>query len=151
MGVPVPPPVTLRPFAAADIDAMAHIHSRACEIAYAFMHWSYTDADVRDWMRSKLASWDWGLVGEANGQLVGYLLMSGSHVDQLFVLPGFQGQGMGRRLLGAALGRGLRPLTLNVFAENGRARRFYERHGFREAARWHNTDDNAVELRYLLA
>jgi ribosomal protein S18 acetylase RimI-like enzyme len=49
------------------------------------------------------------------------------------------------------MARGIRPLTLNVFAENRPARAFYERHGFGEASRWFNTQDKAIELRYVLA
>jgi ribosomal protein S18 acetylase RimI-like enzyme len=149
--MPATAEVTTRAFAPADIERLAHIHSRACAIAYAFMQWSYSDAEVVDWMRSKLADWDWGLVDEANGHPVAYLLMSGNHLDQLFILPEHQRHGLGHLLLGAAMARGIRPLTLNVFKDNRPARAFYERHGFGETDRWFNTQDKAIELRYVLA
>ncbi len=149
--MPAAPEVTMRAFAAADIDKVALIHARACEIAYAFMHWSYSDAEVVDWMRSRLPEWDWGLVGEVDGDVVGYLLMTGNHLDHLFIHPEHQHHGLGHRLLGAALARGIRPLTLDVFEGNAPARAFYERYRFGVAGRWFNTEEKATELRYVLA
>ena len=56
------------------------------------------------------------------------------YVSDLAVAEGFEGQGVGRRLLEAAESwgreRGYRLLTLNVFAGNIRAQRLYERSGF---------------------
>jgi ribosomal protein S18 acetylase RimI-like enzyme len=48
------------------------------------------------------------------------------------------------------LERGLRPVTLSVFAENAPARAFYERFGFREAEAWWDERDQALTLRYRL-
>ena len=39
-------------------------------------------------------------------------------------------------------------LTLDVFEENRLARRFYERHGFREVSRYLNQQEAAMELLY---
>lgn len=56
------------------------------------------------------------------------------HVADIAVAPGAEGIGAGETLMvGAqnwALARGYAHLGLNVFAGNGRARRFYERLGF---------------------
>jgi GNAT superfamily N-acetyltransferase len=53
----------------------------------------------------------------------------------LYVLDAYQGQGIGRRLVGAVAARlaaqGIGALTVPVFAANGRARRFYEALGAR--------------------
>jgi RimJ/RimL family protein N-acetyltransferase len=49
-------------------------------------------------------------------------------------------------LLTAMLDRGLRPVTLSVFALNAPARRFYERFGFRQ---W-DDHDQALNLGYRL-
>jgi ribosomal protein S18 acetylase RimI-like enzyme len=57
-----------------------------------------------------------------------------AHVEVLAVETAAQGQGVGRRLMGAAEGwaksRGYRRITLNVFAQNERARQLYERLGY---------------------
>ena len=58
----------------------------------------------------------------------------GSHVDNLHVRPGSQGQGLGRRLLGAAAQIAVietpgQSLELHVYAANTAARGFYTRLG----------------------
>jgi putative acetyltransferase len=83
--------------------------------------------------------------------VAGYIAMKGTHIDQFFVDPLDQGQGLGSALFVAALDRGRRPLTLDVFEANHPARRFYENRGFRERERWFNEQDGAVQLRYVLA
>jgi putative acetyltransferase len=52
------------------------------------------------------------------------------HLDMLFVDPQALGGGIGGRLLAEAQARGA--LTLECFARNARARRFYEKAGWRE-------------------
>ena len=69
-------------------------------------------------------------------------------MDQLFVEPAHQGRGIGTRLLTTALARMPPSVMLNVFEDNGPARRFYERRGFREVERFLNETENAVELVY---
>jgi putative acetyltransferase len=50
-------------------------------------------------------------------------------IDQLYVLPGHQGRGIGTALLEVAK-TGASELELWTFQQNALARRFYERHGF---------------------
>jgi putative acetyltransferase len=142
--------ITLRPLAAADLAAISGIHCRACRIAYRFMGWSYSEAEVREWYAGKLPGWDWAEVACADGEVVAYLAAIGPHVDQLFVDPEHQRRGIGRALLAAMLARGLRPATLHVFARNAAARRFYEGFGFGPAGEWWNEQDGARELLYRL-
>ena len=58
--------------------------------------------------------------------------LRGPHVQFLGILPGFQGDGLGALLLAWIEGQsgGQRNLWLTVSDFNGRARAFYERHGF---------------------
>lgn len=60
--------------------------------------------------------------------VAGFSLLTGAHLDMLFVDPARQGRGAGQALLADAVARGCR--TLESFAANGRARRFYESAGF---------------------
>jgi RimJ/RimL family protein N-acetyltransferase len=50
----------------------------------------------------------------------------------------------------AILERRLRPATLHVFAENGPARAFYERFGFRQVDAWWDGQNQALNLLYRL-
>jgi GNAT superfamily N-acetyltransferase len=51
-------------------------------------------------------------------------------LDQLYVMPSRVGQGVGTRLLAEVTANARLPVHLHCFAENKRARAFYERHGF---------------------
>jgi GNAT superfamily N-acetyltransferase len=57
-----------------------------------------------------------------------------AHVEVLAVEPAAQGKGIGRLLMGAAeawaRSRGYRRITLNVFAQNDRARQVYQHFGY---------------------
>jgi ribosomal protein S18 acetylase RimI-like enzyme len=112
------------------------------------MNWSYSEDEVYDWYTGKFSDWDWGLVAEAEGAVVGFVASSGTRIDQLFVDPDHQKLGIGTSLLVAALQRLPQAATLTVFEENKPARRFYEKHGFREMHRFLNEEARAVELVY---
>jgi GNAT superfamily N-acetyltransferase len=71
-------------------------------------------------------------VAESAGTLLGFIGRYAHTVRHLYVAPEAQGLGVGRRLLEHAKRREPR-LELWCFAENLRARRFYERNGFRPA------------------
>jgi putative acetyltransferase len=65
---------------------------------------------------------------------VGFMGLSGSHVDSLFVDPGLHGSGIGRALLERAAAANP-TLTVDVNEQNAAAVGFYERLGFRRVAR----------------
>ena len=67
-----------------------------------------------------------------DGAIVGFCLMTAGHIDMIFVAPAAIGTGAGHALLVDAQARGAR--SLECFAANTPARRFYERHG------WHVVD-----------
>lgn len=114
------------------------------------MGWSCTEQEVRHWYAGKSEVWDWGQVVCAEDLVVAYLAARGAHIDQLFVDPDHQRAGLGSTLLAAMLDRQLRPATLHVFAENGPARAFYERFGFRQVDAWWDVQDRALILLYRL-
>ena len=68
-------------------------------------------------------------------RLVGFVAASPESVGQLHVQVGLHRQGIGSRLLDLAKERSSGSLWLYAFARNGRACRFYEKHGFVVVAR----------------
>lgn len=73
---------------------------------------------------------EWMLVAEIDGRVVGYVAVSGNHVENLYVDPAAQGLGVGRSLLAAVEERLVGPITLRCLIVNTRARSLYERCGF---------------------
>ena len=136
-----------RALTADDLAGITAVHWRACKIAYAFMNWSYSEAEVHEWYEGRFPEWDWGLVAEDGAGVVGLVAKMGTHVDQLFVDPDYQHRGIGNALMTSALQR-VPTATLYVFEQNIPARRFYGRYGFREVDRFFNATEKAVELVY---
>lgn len=84
------------------------------------------------------------LAEDADGALIGFLHLADDWLDDLYVHPAHQRDGVGSALLGLA--RALRPagFELWVFAANTPARAFYARHGLLELE---TTDGSANEER----
>ncbi|MEH6434454.1 acetyltransferase [Massilia sp. DD77] len=71
---------------------------------------------------------------EHEGAPVGFMGLSGSHVDALFIDPAHHGEGLGRAMLEHAA-RLEGHLTVDVNEQNAAAVGFYERMGFRRTGR----------------
>lgn len=69
-------------------------------------------------------------VALADDSVIAVLVLDGDSVDQLYVDPGWTGQGVGSGLIHLAKERRSTGLDLWTFQANDGARRFYERHGF---------------------
>jgi ribosomal protein S18 acetylase RimI-like enzyme len=82
-------------------------------------------------------------VATEGGRIIGMMAINRSHIDHLYLQPGFYRRGIGTRLLNHA--KRCRPmgLTLYAFQENVRACTFYMNHGFRELERGDGSDNEA--------
>jgi RimJ/RimL family protein N-acetyltransferase len=136
--------ITVRPPRAEDRWPLVEVHVKARRSYY---DGHLPEAELAEWERSARATgyrfdqpdrvW---LCAALDGVLAGFALVTPSgEVLQLQVDPASWGEGVGHALHEAALvalrDLGVTTAHLDVFAENHRARRFYERHGWRETAR----------------
>ena len=75
-------------------------------------------------------------VAEVDGGLAGFVMVVGDEVEQVYVAAGHRGSGVAATLLAEAERQvgaaGHREAWLAVVAGNARARRFYERQGWRD-------------------
>jgi len=91
------------------------------------------------------------LIGGNSGMLVWQQVQNSAEIVAIHSLPESWGTGLGHAMLEEALNQiGNQPVFLWAFKENKRARRFYEKHGFR----WDGTErvsefDGALEVRYV--
>jgi putative acetyltransferase len=120
-----------RPASEADIDWLAGLSVAAYQQSFVplmpALDWHLRDAAS---FRARFArEWPKARIGEWNGLRLGFHLMSGAHIDMFFVDPQQTRRGIGAALLADAVAHGA--LTLECFAVNAAARRFYERHGWR--------------------
>ena len=150
MSVSDEPRLTFRPLEATDIKAISVVHHRACLIAYRFMNWSYSLAEVEAWYAQKFPEWSWTQAAfDSDDVMAGFIALIDRHVDQLFVDPAHQHLGVGSMLLASLLRNSPGRITLDVFEENRSARAFYEKHGFQARDRWMNEAEGAIDLLYV--
>lgn len=125
----------------ADAAAIAALHLRS-------FHHSYEDIVPNDILATitieeRMEKWErWlgpdapgpAFVAEVDGRIFGFCGLSGALLRSLHVEPAAQGAGLGTALLEcgerALRGGGFTVGEILVFAENGLARAFYERHGW---------------------
>ncbi|HZH09106.1 MAG TPA: GNAT family N-acetyltransferase [Microvirga sp.] len=121
----------VRPAASEDIPALAEVAVRSYREAFSEILEPDVLAgkDAAFFAERFASSWERMLVAQQGEVIAGFLLMTESHIDMLFMDPVASGQGGGARLLEEAEVRGAR--SLECFRDNHGARRFYERHGWR--------------------
>jgi GNAT superfamily N-acetyltransferase len=76
---------------------------------------------------------DWTVIAERAGTALGYAAVTRSHLENLYIDPPAQGQGVGAVLLAeveARVGARFDLVTLRCLHANRDARRFYDRHGY---------------------
>lgn len=102
--------------------------------------WLEANAEAHHFIPRSYWEGQWGNVREAipesevyvyekDGEIMGFVGLSGNYIAGIFVAPGSQSAGIGKQLLDYA--KGLKPeLHLHVYSKNRRAVRFYLREGF---------------------
>jgi chorismate mutase/GNAT superfamily N-acetyltransferase len=136
----------LRPATEADADAVTGVHlaTRAAAVP-AMPPQVHTPQEVRDHVGREIAEREvWVATDGAEGEVVGYAVLSRAWLESLYVAPAHQGGGVGTALLDLAKARRPRGFALWVFAANAPARRFYRRHGLVELE---HTDGSGNEER----
>lgn len=109
----------------------------------------HTDDEVRAWFADAVVPVCEVWAAHDGGAVVGLLVLEGEELDQLYVDPVRQGEGIGGRLLATAKERRPGGLSLWTFAANETARRFYERHGFAViGATDGDNEEGAPDVRY---
>lgn len=142
--------VTLRPAVPADARAVAEVHVRSRTHAYAdlleprALAERTVETETERWAGHLEAGATETWVAEVSGRIAGFVTVGAGEdadatpqtgaVHALYVDPPAQGAGVGSQLLEHAEARlrahGRSEVILWVYAENGLARAFYERHGW---------------------
>lgn len=140
--------ITPRRLDLADMAHAAIVHRAAYDERLPWLAGRYTPDEDRWFYENQVysACEVWGV--EMDG-LVGLIAFRTGWIDQLYVLPDRQGQGVGDRLLEVA--KAANPeLQLWTFARNSGARRFYERRAFvaLEETDGQENEENEPAVRY---
>jgi GNAT superfamily N-acetyltransferase len=119
----------LAPLSVEDAAEASRVHRASFDERLPWLTGLHTPAEDAGYWRDHLFATCqvWGAFeGE---KIVGVIAFRDGWVDQLYILPGFQGQGAGGGLLDIAR-KGQARVRLWTFQKNARARAFYESRGF---------------------
>jgi GNAT superfamily N-acetyltransferase len=122
--------LTIRLATDADAPAIAEIHLQSRRAAMPWLPVVHTDEETHAWVADVMLKHHEVWVSEADGAVIGYAALAPGWLEHLYIHPGRQGEGIGRRLLDLAKERQPEELQLWAFAKNTHARRFYEAAGF---------------------
>jgi putative acetyltransferase len=126
------PPLTLRPYTAADEDAAIELWRRTWAQHYPQIDFNARVAWWRERWRRELVPVAAIVLAEANGTLAGFVTVDPKtmYLDQIVVAPEQWGSGVALALLDEAKRLSPNGLDLLVNKDNARAIGFYAKHGF---------------------
>jgi ribosomal protein S18 acetylase RimI-like enzyme len=124
--------MTIRPFTAADTDAVVDVWHRSGLAAYTYlpMFQALTREMARTVFAKDIAAHCDMWVAVEDDTIVAYLAMRASYIDRLYVDPPHQRKGWGTALVDYAKSLSPSGLELHTHQENLAARALYERLGF---------------------
>ena len=126
-----PRPFNIRPAVPQDGDAIATVHRRSMQNAMPWLPVLHTPEEDRAWIANVVLPHQAVWVAEVDARIVGVASMNGdAMLTQLYILPAWQGLGIGSALLETAKAARPQGFRLYAFQRNTRARAFYERRGF---------------------
>ncbi len=126
--MPLTPPASIRRLSLDEMDQAALVHRAAFDERLPWLAGLHTPSEDRAFYRDQVFARCevWGAV---DGGPIGFVAFRDGWIDQFYVLPARQGQGVGEALLEVAK-TAFPELRLWTFQRNAPARRFYERRGF---------------------
>jgi GNAT superfamily N-acetyltransferase len=140
--------VNVRPAGVNDADRIATVflRSRYASIPDILVH---SDEDVRAYFATVVLPNQQVWVAEVDGDIVALLALHDDWIEHLYVDPEWTGHEIGTKLLDMAKAQSREGLNLWTFQSNVKARRFYERHGFKaEAMTDGDNEEGAPDVRY---
>ena len=125
-------PFRLRPYRPADEDSTIELWRRTWQVAYPHLDFTARLDWWRERWRTELVPAASIIVAETADQVVGFVTVEPRtlYLDQIVVAPEAWGSRIADALLAEAKRLSSKGLDLKVNADNARAIRFYEKHGF---------------------
>jgi ribosomal protein S18 acetylase RimI-like enzyme len=126
--------ISIRPYEDGDLDEIARLWLESWRSTGPAVAQQATESAMRARIPQQLASGWLVFVGvDTRRRIVGFLALKPDvgWLDQIFVAPSCQRQGVGRALLDFATRQMPQGMWLRTAVDNARACRFYKRYGFR--------------------
>ena len=126
--------VAIRPSRPQDLPALFRVWENAVRATHSFLPEEDLDFYARQVRDQYLPAHRFWVAAAVDDEPLGFMGMTGAKIDALFVDPSCHGRGIGRALVDHAASLA-GDLTVDVNEQNGGARAFYEKLGFRRIGR----------------
>jgi ribosomal protein S18 acetylase RimI-like enzyme len=123
---------TIRRASLADAEAIRDVFVSARMSAMPWLPVLPNLDEVTHWLTTIVIPFSHVFVADQNGKVLGFAALKDNVLDHLYVSPATQRAGIGTALLEAVKADAGDTLRLYTYARNTLAKRFYEKHGFRE-------------------
>ena len=133
-----------------DFEPVVQLWYRAWHHNFPDLRHPWTFAQWKEHVQEKITEKKSVWIAESAGQIAGFIVLQESDgcLDQVFVAPEMQHQGIGTILLNKAKQLSPGGLYLDTLQRNTKARRFYERHGFVAGRRDINPNNGQPNIEY---
>jgi ribosomal protein S18 acetylase RimI-like enzyme len=122
--------IDIRRASASDVAEVAALFIASQADAVPFLTKLHTEQETRAFIANDVFTQCEVWVALDGTRIVGMMALNATHIDHLYLLPGFYRRGIGTKLLAQAKKQSPKKLSLYAFQVNTRARAFYEHHGF---------------------
>jgi len=122
--------VEIRKAHTSDVAEVAELFIASQADAVPFLTKLHTEQETRAFIANDVFTQCEVWVAVDDARIVGMMALNGTHIDHLYLLPGWYRRGIGTKLLAQAKKRSPEKLSLYAFQVNARARAFYEHRDF---------------------
>ena len=122
--------VEIRKAMTSDVAEVAELFIASQADAVPFLSKLHNEQETRAFIANQVFHQCEVWVALEGARTVGMMALNRTHVDHLYLLPGYYRRGIGSMLLDRAKQLSPKMLSLYAFQMNARARAFYEHHGF---------------------
>lgn len=135
----------IRKYTSNDVESVVDVWSQASVQAHSFLSPEFVVKAQRDLRKVYLPVTEtW--VYEIDDNIVGFISMLNNEIGGLFVLPQFQGKGIGAALVNFVASK-FSELEVEVFDRNSIGRGFYEKYGFKLVKIYFHNESNETVRR----
>jgi putative acetyltransferase len=142
--------VHLRPYHPDDCEAVVRLWYESWHHNFPDLYHPWTYAQWREHFQDKVTAHASIWIAESAGQVAGFIVVRENDgcLDQIFVAPAMQHQGVGTILLNKAKELSPDGIYLDTLQSNTNARRFYEKHGFQPGQVSMNPNSGQPDIEY---
>jgi len=142
--------IHLRPYHPDDDEAVVRLWYDSWHHTFPDLSHPWTYEQWREHFQDKVRAHATLWIAESADQIVGFLVLreNDGNLDQLFVAPALQHQGVGTLLLTKAKELSPTGIVLETLQSNAKARRFYEKYGFQPGRVSRNPNNGQPNIEY---